>query len=324
MQSDIATRVAQELGVALGVTESKGLAERPTQNLQAYEAFLRGEEVSGALSVTDPATLRKALALYDQAVALDPVFVKAWAEASIANSLLHANAVPAPELSERARQAAEKAIAIAPDSAEGYLALGTFHRIVFTEQRGCSGCISQGPGHRAGRCDVDPGHRLCRAGLGTPGSGGRDVRQAARLDPRGAGNLFALGRALLHLRRPAEAREAFDRALAVSPSSLVLIENRAMTFLAEGDLPGARASLSASAGHVDPTALVAYLANYQDLGWVLDEPQRDLLLRLTPAAFDSTIPAPGASLSRRSMRSGRTPQACGCTPARRRTRSRSN
>ncbi len=98
VQSDIATRVAQELGVALGATESKGLAERPTQNLQAYEAFLRGEEVSGALSVTDPATLRKALALYDQAVALDPVFVKAWAEASIANSLLHANAVPAPEL----------------------------------------------------------------------------------------------------------------------------------------------------------------------------------------------------------------------------------
>ncbi len=37
---------------------------------------------------------------------------------------------------------------------------------------------------------------------------------------------------------------------------------------------------------VEPTALVAYLANYYDLVWVLDEEQRELLLRLTPSAFD--------------------------------------
>ena len=81
--------------------------------------------------------------------------------------------------------------------------------------------------------------------------------------------------ALLRSRRFAEAREAFDRALAISPALLTMTEARAMTFLGEGDLPGARASLKASASHVDPTALVAYLANYQDLAWVLDEPQRD-------------------------------------------------
>jgi tetratricopeptide (TPR) repeat protein len=57
-------------------------------------------------------------------------------------------------------------------------------------------------------------------------------------------------------------------------------------FLAEGDLPGARAALKATSGRVEPTALVAYVANYQDLVWVLDEEQRELLLRLTPSAFD--------------------------------------
>lgn len=42
-----------------------------------------------------------------------------------------------------------------------------------------------------------------------------------------------------------------------------------MTYLAQGDLQGARASLQASAPHIEPTALVAYLANFNDLGWVL-------------------------------------------------------
>jgi tetratricopeptide (TPR) repeat protein len=59
-----------------------------------------------------------------------------------------------------------------------------------------------------------------------------------------------------------------------------------MTYLSEGDLPGARAVLQAAPKEVEPTALVAYLANYQDLVWVLDEEQRELLRRLTPSAFD--------------------------------------
>ena len=61
---------------------------------------------------------------------------------------------------------------------------------------------------------------------------------------------------------------------------------KAMTYLAEGDLAGARAVLKAAPKEVDPTALVALMANFADLAWVLDEAQRDLLLRLTPSAFD--------------------------------------
>ena len=59
-----------------------------------------------------------------------------------------------------------------------------------------------------------------------------------------------------------------------------------MTFLGEGDLAGARAVLEAAPKEVEPTALVAHLANYWDLVWVLDDEQRELLLRLTPSAFD--------------------------------------
>jgi tetratricopeptide (TPR) repeat protein len=111
-------------------------------------------------------------------------------------------------------------------------------------------------------------------------------RQAVRLDPRSANNLRTLGDALLRLRRYPEAREAFDRGLALAPANLVLIEWRAMTYLGEGDLAGALAVVKAAPKQVEPTALVAYLANYYDLVWVLDEEQRELLLRLTPSAFD--------------------------------------
>ena len=64
VQADIAGQVAQALGVALGAGEQQHLAERPTGNLAAYDAYLRAEEISG--SNIDPPTLRRAAAAYEQ------------------------------------------------------------------------------------------------------------------------------------------------------------------------------------------------------------------------------------------------------------------
>ena len=63
VQSDIASRAAQELGVVLGAGEEKRLSEKPTQNLAAYDAFLKGEEASNAMAANDPPSVRKALGL---------------------------------------------------------------------------------------------------------------------------------------------------------------------------------------------------------------------------------------------------------------------
>src|SRR4030095_16691121 len=101
-----------------------------------------------------------------------------------------------------------------------------------------------------------------------------------------ANNLRVLGDALVRLRRYPEAREALDRGLALAPASLDLILWKAMSYLGEGDLAGARTVLKAAPKEVEPTTLVAYMATYEDLVWVLDEEQRELLLRLTPSAFD--------------------------------------
>jgi tetratricopeptide (TPR) repeat protein len=88
------------------------------------------------------------------------------------------------------------------------------------------------------------------------------------------------------MHRTSESRNAYDRGLALAPTTLALLERKAMTYLAEGDMEGARAVLKAAPKEVEPTALVAFVANSADLVWLLDEAQRDLLLRLTPSAFD--------------------------------------
>jgi serine/threonine protein kinase/tetratricopeptide (TPR) repeat protein len=297
VQSDIATRVAKELGVALGTTEAKGLAEKPTQNLPAYEAYLRGEEASAGMSAVDPASLRRALAFYEQAVALDPTFVQAWSEMANANSLLYANSVPSPELARRAQEAAEKAIAVAPTRAEGYAALGGFRSLVLRDFAGALDVYRKAQAISPADASLIRGIGRTEQGLGHLDRAAEMYRQASRLDPRAAANMRWLGDCLLRSHHAVEAREVLSRGLAIAPSSLIMIELRAMTFLSEGDLSGARASLQASASAVDPTALVSFLATYNDLGWVLDEPQRELLLRLTPSAFDDDRGAWGLALA---------------------------
>jgi hypothetical protein len=103
------------------------------------------------------------------------------------------------------------------------------------------------------------------------------ARQAERLDPRSPASAMRSASTLRALRRYRESRDATDRALAISPSMLPAILTRVMSLLGEGDLAGARGTLQSAAKSVEPTALVAYVSNYQDLVWVLDEEQQQLL-----------------------------------------------
>ncbi len=286
VQSDIATRVAEKLGVALGAGEEKRLSEKPTQNLAAYDAFLKGEEASRSMTAQDPPTLRKALGFYEQAVALDPRFAEPWARVSQVNSLLYANSTPTPELAERARQTAEKAVALAPDRPEGYLALGNYQRLVVRDYGAALKQYARGERVAPGSAEPLRREGLAEQYLGRWESALEHFKQAELLDPGSVSSQLRLGEAFLWLRRYAQARAAFDRGLALAPGSLDLIENKAATFLGEGDLEAARAVLRAAPKEVEPAALVAYVATYWDLVWVLDEKQRELLLRLLPGAFD--------------------------------------
>jgi TolB-like protein/Tfp pilus assembly protein PilF len=285
VQSEIASKVAQALGAALGSSEEKRLSEKPTQNLAAYDAFLKGQEIRNS-GATDPASLRKEIGFYEQAVALDPGFAQAWAGVSGSSSLLYGNSIPTPALAKRAREAAEKAVALAPNRPEGYLALGAYEGLVAADFTRASEQFEKGLRLAPGDASALRATALAEEGLGRWDAAVDHFRQSVRLDPRSANGLRTLGEALLHLRRYPEARKSFDRGLALTPVNLVLIAFKAMTFLGEGDLAGARSVLKAVPKEVEPTALVAFLASYNDVAWILDEEQRELLLRLTPSAFD--------------------------------------
>ena len=78
-----------------------------------------------------------------------------------------------------------------------------------------------------------------------------------------------------------------DRAIALAPANLVTVLTKAEIYLAQGDLAAARRVLREVPREVEPTALAAFMGTYDDLYWILDEEQQQLLLRLTPRQFDN-------------------------------------
>jgi serine/threonine-protein kinase len=286
VQADIAGKVASALNVALGDSARRNLANRPTGNLAAYDAFLKGEAASGALAGGEPATLRRAIGYYEQAVARDPAFVPAWARLAQARSLLYANSTPSPELAAQAREAADRTRALAPDRPESHLALGAYHRAVTDDRRQTLAAFQAGLKLAPANPELLTEVALAEQALGRWDAAFPYLEKAAALDPRSANTARRIGFTLLWLRRYPEAAAALDRGLTLAPANITIIENRAMVGLAQGDLDGARKILRASIGVVDPAALIAYFGTYWDLYWVLDDAQQQQLLTLTPTAFD--------------------------------------
>jgi serine/threonine-protein kinase len=286
VQADIAGRVAQALDVALGAGERQTLAEKPTQNLTAYDAYLKGEEVSSALGTSNPAAIRQALGHYEKAVDLDSTFALAWARLSQAHALLYFLTAPTPQEGETARAAAERALALAPKRPEGRLALGDYHyRVAHDYARALE---QYALGQRIAPRDADllVGTALTEQTLGRWESALQHLQRAQTLDPRSVNTARRLARTLLWLRRYPEALRACDQGLALAPASPELHENKAMIYLAQGDLAGAHAVLRAAPKELDPTTLVTFVGTFWDLPWVLDEEQQRLLLGLSPTAFD--------------------------------------
>jgi eukaryotic-like serine/threonine-protein kinase len=286
VQTDIASKVASALNVALGDSAQRQLVERPTKNLAAYDAFLRGDAVSGNLSVLDAMTERRAAGLYEQATTLDPDFALAWSRLARAYGLMYTNGVPSQETGELARRAAERALALQPERSDGHLALGDYYGEVKADFQRAADEYSEGLRRSPSDVDLLTSASINLQSLGKWDSAVVMLRRASTLDPRSIATGRRLGFTLLRLRRYPEAIAAADRALALSPDNLAVIETRAMIELAKGDLPAARAVITAAVPRTDPTALVAYFGNYWDLYWVLDDEQQQRMLRLSPAAFD--------------------------------------
>jgi serine/threonine-protein kinase len=295
VQADIASRVTEALDVVLGKSQRETLDEPPTHNVAAYDAYLQGEEL--LKSGVEVETLRRAVAAYEEAVALDSTFVAAWAQLSRMHSFLYGNAQITAAEAGQARTAAERALALAPDRFEGHLALGDYYSYIPGDNVRALEQYALAQRTAPNNAQVLSAAALSEQGLGRWDAAVAHYRRALTLDPRATRTAFALARALLWLRRYPEALQAQDRALSLTPLSVAALEDRAMIYLAQGDLAGARTVLRRAPESVDPAALVGYVSQTCDLYWVLDEGQQRLLLRLTPEAFDDNRGTWGLALA---------------------------
>jgi len=297
VQADIAGRVAQALDVAMGTGEREALGERPTANLAAYDAYLKGEEVSRGMSVGDPPTLRRALVYYEQAIALDSAFATAWARRARAYALLYVNSIPDPAIGKVALVSAQRAHALAPDRPDGYLALADYHLNVTGNSGEALEQATLGAKLAPANVDLLVTAAITQQALGRWQEATELLARAQALDPRSVTTTGRLARGLLWLRRYDEALAASARGLQLAPENPAMNENLAMVHLARGNLAEARSALANAMRHDDPAAVVAYFATYWDLFWVLDDAERALLFRLSPAYFDDDRASWGLALA---------------------------
>ena len=285
VQSEIAARVAGAMEVKLGARENRRLAQPPTTSLDAYDAFLRGQEISNDLFRFQPRTLRAAITQYERAVALDPGFALAWAKLSRAYTLLFVSDVPSPAVAESAREAAERAVQTAAELPEARLARGYVYYSIDQDVARAQEEYSAGLAIDPRDAQLLARQALAEASQGRWGQALAGLRQACSVDPRSVYSRWFLGRVLLYLRRYPEAHAALDRALALDPENTVAVIDKANLLLAQRDLAGARSVVATSAREVDPAVFSMYSRGR--FGWLLDETQQRRVLGLTPADFDN-------------------------------------
>jgi tetratricopeptide (TPR) repeat protein len=276
--------------VALPGAAQERLAEAPTRNPEAYDAFLRARAATAGGASNGPAELRRAIPQYEQAVRLDSSFAQAWGDLSVNLVLLYANSTPSREVAEQALAAAMRAIAIDPRGASGHIALGRYYLTVDADAARAATELETARQAAPGDATVLAVLCTVNRALGQYEKALEYARAAYKLDPRSSSRPRELAWTLLWMRRPAEARPMAERAQALAPTSLSLNERLAMVWLSEGDTAGARRIFD-GATQVSRADLAAYMAKYWDLGWVLDDSTQRLVLSLEPEAFDGDTAA---------------------------------
>ena len=118
VQDEMARKIAEALRVTLSPQELEALADKPTENLQAYDLYLRGKRYARRLTRQD---VEFALQMFENAVAQDPSFALAYAACANACAMYYSFFTRDQIWVERAREASGKAVALRWDLPETYV-----------------------------------------------------------------------------------------------------------------------------------------------------------------------------------------------------------
>lgn len=284
VEGEVASAIADQLNAKLSGAEQKAVAEKPTKNAAAYDAYLR------AVAIDNAATLdltKKVAPLYAEAVQLDPQFALAWARLAVARSQLYFNGVDLDTNSGAAvKEAADRAISLQPELGEAWLAQGVYRYRVLRDFQGALQSYEEAFRRLPNSAFVleQMAHLERRLGQGEVAQ--KHYQAAAQLDPRNIGILLTLADTFQSIRRFDEARTILDRALDISPRNESALAAKASSFQAQGRLKEAAEVLAMAPGNSQDEAL-----NIQRTIQLYDERRFDEAI----AYIQQNMPAPFAN-----------------------------
>jgi TolB-like protein len=243
VESDVAQEIAEALRAKLSPSQSNALTAAPTRDTEAYDLFLKGEyQERQAESTENVEFFDHAETFYRQALARDPNFALAYARLAYSRLQRHwfSNRLNSAQL-EEVRSNIERALAIAPNLPEAYLALGVFHywghRDYDPALKALDRAIELQPSNfdsRTFRAAIYRRRGEWRRSLG-------EFERALELNPRDSLGPTELGNTWLPLRRWSEAERALTRALALDPHNINAAHHLALTYVSStGDTRRAR------------------------------------------------------------------------------------
>jgi TolB-like protein len=245
VESEVAKAIAEQLRAHLSGREEQEIAAKPTDNPEAYDAYLRGLAYT-LKTATTPANALGAQKYLREAVRLDPKFALSWALLSYVDSrgYLTESLQPTVALSEEARQAAETALTLQPNLGEAVLAKGAYHYFCLKDYDTAVHYFQQARQFLPNSSRIPESLAYVARRRGQWDRSESYFIEAERLDPRNVYLLTQHAYSYICLRRFPEALRKLDQVLDIIPDDVDTLAEKAGIAQAQGDLPHAAALLA--------------------------------------------------------------------------------
>ncbi|PYI43491.1 MAG: hypothetical protein DMF12_03515 [Verrucomicrobia bacterium] len=245
VESEVAKAVADQLRVHLTGREEQVINAKPTDNPEAYDAYLRGLAYN-LKTQTTPANSLGAQKYFREAVRLDPKFALAWALLSIveARGYVTQTLQPTLVLREEVRQAAETAFTLQPNLGEAVLAKGFYHYACLKDYDTAVRYLEQARQFLPNSSRIPESLAYVTRRRGEWERSEAYFNEAERLDPRDTLLLVEHAYSYISLRRFPEALRKLEQVLDITPDDVDALALKASIAQAEGDLPRAAGLLA--------------------------------------------------------------------------------
>jgi len=236
VESEIAKGIAESLQATLTGGEEQALAANPTNNPEAYDAYLRGLAFEARSNLSSDA-LFKAIDFYDLAVRLDPNFALAWARLSGVHALLYSNRRDTTAARrDAAKEALENAQRLQPNSPETLLFTGYYQFWVLHDYALAKATFERVSKKLPGNSEVSYALAAIARSEGHWDESIAYWERGLALNPRNTALLTEVAFTYAALRQFPRAEQLYDRALDILPNEVSIIALKASIYQAQGNL----------------------------------------------------------------------------------------